>query len=197
MDLTSETAFRVATGILVSVGLAVRAYFKRQSHNAERASVRHERRERLFYNLVVASYQLCYVYVFSTWVDFAHFSLPAELRWLGAAALLAGIGLLWWTHQALGRNWSGVLEIRKEHALVTRGPYRFVRHPMYSAFFVFGFGLLLLTANWLIAGVNLAAITWMYLVRAPDEERMLAEHFGDAYRQYMQGTGRLLPRLRA
>jgi protein-S-isoprenylcysteine O-methyltransferase Ste14 len=196
MDLTSETAFRVATGVLVTVGLAVRTYFKRQARTAETASLRHERRERLFYNLVLASYLLCYVYVLSTWVDFAHLPLPASLRWPGAGALLAGIGLLFWTHQALGRNFSGVLEIRKEHALVTRGPYRLVRHPMYSAFFVFGFGLLLLSANWLIAGANVGAITWMYLVRAPDEERMLAEHFGDAYRQYMQGTGRLLPRLR-
>jgi protein-S-isoprenylcysteine O-methyltransferase Ste14 len=197
MDLASEPAFRVATGCLLTSGLAVRSYFKRQSARAERASVRHEERERRFYNLVLASYLFCYGYVLSTWLDFAHFDLPAWLRWVGAGALLGATGLLWWTHRALGRNFSGVLEIRKGHALVTRGPYRLVRHPMYLAFFVFGFGLLLLAANWLIAGANLAVLTWMYLVRAPEEERMLAEHFGDAYSRYMQGTGRLLPRLRA
>jgi protein-S-isoprenylcysteine O-methyltransferase Ste14 len=197
MDLVSETTFRVAAGLLLTLGLAVRGYFKRQVRGTERASVRHERRERRFYNLVLATYLLGYVYVFSTRLDFAHLPLPAWLRWLGAGALLAATGLLWWTHRVLGRNWSGVLEIHKGHALVTEGPYRLVRHPMYLAFFVFGVGLLLLPANWLIGAANLAAITWMYVIRAPSEEQMMIEHFGDAYRQYMQSTGRLLPRLRA
>ena len=197
MDLASEAAFRLATGVLLTVALLVRVYFKRQVRDAERASARHEQRERAFYNLVLACFLLGYVYASGPWLDFARLELPAWLRWLGGTTMVAAIGLLWWTHQVLGTNWSGVLEIYRHHALVTRGPYRRVRHPMYLGFFIFGVGLLLLTANTLVGASYLGATTWMYLVRAPAEEEMMVDRFGDAYRDYMERTGRLLPRLRS
>jgi protein-S-isoprenylcysteine O-methyltransferase Ste14 len=187
----------MATGILLTVALLVRFYFKRQVRDAERASARHERRERGFYNLVLASFLLGYVYAWGPSLDFAHVDFPMWLRSLGGSTMVAAIGLLWWTHLALGTNWSGILEIYKRHTLVTRGPYRRVRHPMYLGFFIFGVGLLLLTANALVGASYLGAATWMYLVRAPAEEEMMVEHFGDAYRDYMERTGRLLPRLRS
>jgi protein-S-isoprenylcysteine O-methyltransferase Ste14 len=190
-----EIIFRIAVGVLFVTGwILIRLRFQRKLGHVEKISSRHQRREKLSYALVSFSFAPLFVYVFSSLLDLFHLPLPEALRWVGGAMGLAGSGLLWWTHQVLGKNWSGVLEISKDHTLVTEGPYHFVRHPMYSAFFTMGAGMLLLSANGLVGAANLAAVAYMYLVRVDDEEAMMLEQFGDSYSQYMAKTGRLLPR---
>jgi protein-S-isoprenylcysteine O-methyltransferase Ste14 len=67
---------------------------------------------------------------------------------------------------------------------------------MYTAFFVIGFGFLLLSANWFISAIYLGTLTLMYATRVSIEEKMMLERFGDEYHQYMTKTGRLLPRFK-
>jgi protein-S-isoprenylcysteine O-methyltransferase Ste14 len=195
--MESESLFRIIFGILLVVGLGTRTYFQKQTKGIERVERRHEQRDRFFYNLVLGTYMLMFLYLLTPWLNFAHMPLPAWVRWVGALISCANIGLFVWTHQALGANWSGILEISKGHSLVTGGPYRSVRHPMYSTFFVGGIGILLLSANWFIGATHFGAVTWMYLARVESEEAMMIEHFGDVYRDYMTKSGRLLPKLRA
>lgn len=196
MDATAETLFRITLGILVFVGWGIRLYFQKRVKGVERVSSRHERREKFFYKLVAVSFIPLLLYVFTPWLDFARLPLPMGLRWLGGIMAAAGTALFGWSHQTLGPNWSGILELSKDHALVTEGPYRYVRHPMYSAFFMLGIGLFLLSANGLIGVTHLGSIILMYLVRVTAEEEMMLGQFGDAYRHYMNKTGRLFPRLR-
>ena len=191
----SELVFRIAVGVLMAMWMFTRFHFQRRLGSVERASRRHDRRERISYALVSVSFIPVFVYVFSSRLDLFHFALPGGWRWLGAALGVAGCALFWWTHAVLGRNWSGVLELSRDHRLVTAGPYRSVRHPMYTAFFLMSAGVLLLSANFLVGGLNLAAVTYMYLLRVADEEAMMLEQFGDEYRRYMKRTGRLLPKL--
>lgn len=99
-------------------------------------------------------------------------------------------------HHFLGKNFSSELRIRPDHELVTEGPYRYVRHPMYTSFFVMMTGLFLLSGNWLICGSALLVLIFVMVVRTPREERMMEGRFGDAYRHYMARTGRYLPKLR-
>jgi len=66
---------------------------------------------------------------------------------------------------------------------------------MYTAFFVIGIGFVLLSANWLVGVVYLGTLGVMYVARVAAEEKMMVERFGDSYRQYMEKTGRLWPRL--
>jgi protein-S-isoprenylcysteine O-methyltransferase Ste14 len=91
-------------------------------------------------------------------------------------------------------DWSTNLQLREEHTLVTTGPYRWARHPMYTALFSFFVGLALVSATWLIVLLVVAA-TFVLVVRIDKEEVMMIEQFGDEYRAYMQQTGRFLPRL--
>lgn len=191
----TELIFRIALGILFVAVWAIRLYFQKKVKAVERVSSRHERRENFSYRLVAFSFVPMLIYVFTPWLDFAHLPFPQWLRWIGVGVAVASTGLYWWAHQALGRNWSGLLEISRDHSLVTEGPYRSVRHPLYSAFFMFAIGILLLSANWLVGTACLAALIYMYLMRVSDEEEMMIERFGDSYRQYMRRTGRLLPRL--
>jgi protein-S-isoprenylcysteine O-methyltransferase Ste14 len=76
-----------------------------------------------------------FVYAFTPALDVAHISLHALVRWSGSLLGILGIALLIATHRALGRNWSGQLEIADSHRLVVAGPYRRIRHPMYTAIF--------------------------------------------------------------
>lgn len=191
---TAESTFRIALGLLLVTNFTIRLYFQKKVRTVERVEGRYQSREKFFYNLVLVSCLLMFVYVLSPWLDFAHLPLPAWLRWLGASILVSSSCLFWWTHRTLGVYWSGVLDLAKEHQLVTAGPYHRVRHPMYTAFYVLGIGVLLTSANWLVGLLNLGAVTWMCLVRIPDEEQMMVDRFGDHYRQYMAKTGRLLPR---
>jgi protein-S-isoprenylcysteine O-methyltransferase Ste14 len=126
----------------------------------------------------------------------ASFTLPAELRWLGAGLFAGGALLVYWTNHSLGANFSSTLILRDGHELIDRGPYRWVRHPMYTSFLVMGIGMLLLSANWVVGGGLVIFIPLLMLVRTPREERMLLGRFGDDYRAYMARTGRYLPRLR-
>jgi protein-S-isoprenylcysteine O-methyltransferase Ste14 len=81
--------------------------------------------------------------------------------------------------------------------MVQNGPYRYVRHPMYSAFFIIGIGFLILSSNWLVGIIYLGAFLIMYLARVLPEEKMMIDRFGEPYRQYMKRTGRLFPCFRS
>ena len=119
--------------------------------------------------------------------------LPIWLRWTGVAFLLLCVGLLIWTLPALGTNLTDTVVTREHHTLVTRGPYRWIRHPFYVAMALIATGSALIAANWFML-VSGAVVFTLLAVRSRVEEEQLAERFGDAYREYKRRTGRFLPR---
>ena len=125
----------------------------------------------------------------------ASLPLPDALRWTGLGLAVAAFALLQWAQSALGRNWSLRVQVLERHELVVDGPYRWVRHPMYTAGLLASLSVLLLSANWLVGGSWLLMHGWQFALRIPLEERLMVQQFGDTYRQYMRTTGRLLPRL--
>jgi protein-S-isoprenylcysteine O-methyltransferase Ste14 len=193
--LDAELPYRIAVGGTWIIAYAIRFYYERQARGVQRVSARHLTRERILYWMVFAAFVLALLYALSPFLDVSHVHLPAAVRWLGLGFSIGGIALFRATHHALGRNWSGKLEIAEGHKLIVAGPYRRVRHPMYTALFCMAFAYSLLSANWIVAAANIAAVTLMYLMRVRDEERMLVDQFGEEYRAYMRRTGRLLPRL--
>ena len=136
------------------------------------------------------------LYLFSSHLDAFHIASPVWLRLVGGAVFLVGDFLYVWTHKTLGRNWSPVLEIMENHTLVTTGPYRYVRHPMYAAALVIFLGMSLLSANWLVALTWTGGPILVFACRIGAEEAMMIEEFGDRYLEYMKHTGRLFPILR-
>jgi protein-S-isoprenylcysteine O-methyltransferase Ste14 len=194
MDKTSEVPFRIVFGMLWLVYFGVRLYFQRKVKGVGEYVRVNEKQEKFFFRLFALGYLVLALYFITPWVDFAHFPLSNWLRWAGGAATCAGIGLFAWSHQALGKNWTAILALSEKQELVTNGPYRYVRHPMYTAFFVIGFGFLFLSANWSISIFYLGTLTMMYAARVSAEEKMMLDRFGDNYREYMKKTGRLLPR---
>jgi protein-S-isoprenylcysteine O-methyltransferase Ste14 len=133
------------------------------------------------------------VYIFTGIPRFAAYSFQPLFAWLGLFFAIAALGVFHLTHRALGRNWSISLEVRENHELVTEGIYRRVRHPMYSAFWLWAIAQALLLPNWIAGSAGLAGFGILFFGRVAREERMLLETFGDRYRAYMARTGRVFP----
>lgn len=128
------------------------------------------------------------------WLAWAAWPLPAWLRWAGVALAAGGGVLMSWTMHNLGKNLTDTVVTRREHALVTTGPYRWIRHPFYTACLLGVAGGSLMMANWLVMLLGVLGAALLY-TRTKKEEENLIKRFGDAYRQYMQRVGRFLPRL--
>ena len=133
------------------------------------------------------------IYVMTGAPHFADYAFSPVLVWLGMAVFALSLLLFYRCHRDLGRSWSVTLEIRETHRLVTRGVYRYVRHPMYSAFFLWAVAQALLLANWIAGPAGLAGFGTLYALRMPREERMMKEKFGDEYRAYEARTHRIVP----
>jgi protein-S-isoprenylcysteine O-methyltransferase Ste14 len=110
----------------------------------------------------------------------------------GLGLAIAGAALAIGSRAMLGRNWSATVELKQDHELVTRGPYRLVRHPIYSGLLLLFLGNAIMVGDW--RGLLAVAIVFVSFWRKFRlEERWLVEHFGDAYRLYQARTKALIP----
>jgi protein-S-isoprenylcysteine O-methyltransferase Ste14 len=134
-----------------------------------------------------------FVYVISDAPRFANYAFHPWQAWLGVALFAAALWLFYRTHKDLGRNWSVTLEVRDQHTLVTRGVYSRVRHPMYSAFWLWALAQALLLPNWIAGPAGLVGFGTLFFLRVGHEEAMMIEIFGEDYRRYMDCTSRILP----
>lgn len=112
---------------------------------------------------------------------------------LGTLTFIFSLWLFRRTHRDLGKNWSVTLEIKDTHKLITGGVYRHVRHPMYSAFFLWALAQLILIPNGIAGPAGLIGFGILYAFRIGREEKMMLDTFGDEYRAYSARTARLIP----
>jgi protein-S-isoprenylcysteine O-methyltransferase Ste14 len=124
---------------------------------------------------------------------YANYPFLPAVGWAGAALFAGSLALFVATHWALGANWSISLDLRERHALVTRGVYARIRHPMYAAFWLWALAQAALIPNAVAGLAGLAGFGLLYAVRVGREERMMLDAFGEDYRAYMARTARILP----
>lgn len=113
---------------------------------------------------------------------------------LGAALTLFGVMFTVWARICLGRNWSSVAAVKSNHELVTGGPYRWVRHPIYSGLILAFVGTAVAIGQWrgvLAVVLSLVAIAQRIAV----EERFMQREFGAAYNAYAKRVHALVPGL--
>jgi protein-S-isoprenylcysteine O-methyltransferase Ste14 len=128
------------------------------------------------------------------WMVWSKMGLPEWVRWLGVAIEFLCVLGFYWLFSNIGSGITPTSATRKEHTLSTSGPYRWIRHPLYTfgaAFFI-AFGMI--ADNWFIASLGILTFIIM-AIRTPKEEANLIEKFGDEYHEYMKYTGRFLPKL--
>lgn len=197
--MTDDELFRLMFIILAAAFMPCGAYHRIRSHTGEKIDRWQEGVVILFglrlTALVMFAAGIAWM-IDPQLMAWSSMPLPIWLRWIGFF-MAACAGVLWvWTIHTLGKNLTDTVVTRKDHSLVTSGPYRWVRHPFYVAMFIGGAGGCLAIANWLF--VVLGGMLMGFLVaRTRIEEDKLIERFGDEYRDFMRRTGRFFPRLTA
>ena len=116
--------------------------------------------------------------------------------WIGAALVTLGLGFAVWARIHLAGNWSGMVTLKQDHSLTRSGPYRLVRHPIYTGLLVAILGSAVAEAEWRgLVAVVLFAIAFLRKIEI--EERFLVAQFGDAYTRYRAAVPALIPGISA
>ncbi|HLB45618.1 MAG TPA: isoprenylcysteine carboxylmethyltransferase family protein [Anaerolineales bacterium] len=195
--MNTESIFRIVTALLLVTALFISGYFRRKAER-EGGALRTPDGNRLVVILrlmaLLVVLPLFGYLINPDWVAWARFALPDWPRWTAAGVAVALIPVMVWIFASIGKNISATHETRQEHTLVTHGPYRWVRHPLYSVGFLFAVALTVITALWWLA-VGMILPLFVLLLRTTKEEAKLIETFGDKYRDYMKRTGRFFPKL--
>ncbi len=135
---------------------------------------------------------LALVYVFTDFlIDFS-MHIPDEIRLLGIIGYFGTDIAMWLVLHELGVNFS---QMGNERSIVSSGPYRYIRHPMYVVFISWGLSTALIASNWLVS-LGVPFMILFILLRAPIEEKALLDEFGEEYIQYMKSTSRFFPQFR-
>ena len=120
--------------------------------------------------------------------------LPASMwwYWIGAAVTSSGLLFSVWARRYLGRNWSRAVTIKKDHELITGGPYALVRHPIYTGLLMGLFGCALAVGEWRgLVAVGLVFIALFRKLRR--EEQWMRVRFGASYEDYSKQVRALVP----
>ena len=195
--MNSDQTFRLALLTIVALELPIAVYHRLRSHASREPLDR--RQEGWFILLTLRPLGLAmWVGVLAFLIDPSYMAwssvpLPVWMRWTGVGVCVIAGGLLAWTLCRLGRNLTDTVVTRRQHTLVTRGPYRFVRHPFYDAAALFVAGIALLAANWFFLLVG-AFVIALLVRRTQTEEANLLARFGAPYQAYLDRTGRFLPK---
>ncbi len=196
--MTEPMTYRILVAVLLLAFVSHRAYYNRRFPPAEIETIdkftsgRGTTLSAIVFFLAFVSTAI-YIF-FPNPISWASVPLPAWLRWFGLIIASAGFLLLEWSHRALGQNWSDQPRITSSQQLIQTGPYHWIRHPIYSAFLLILGSTLLITANWLVGGLWIAAVASDAIIRIRYEEAVLLDRFGDDYQDYQRRTGRFIPR---
>src|SRR5688572_13337499 len=151
--METEMVFRILLPTLLVAFIVHRGYYtKKYSESANDTLKKREEgtAAKLAGLLGIIGFIGMIVYVINPgWLAWATLPLPFWLRWVGVGIALAGFALLQWAQNTLGKSWSDTPRMIKEQALVTSGPYKLIRHPIYTAFLLILGSTLFISANWL------------------------------------------------
>lgn len=196
--MDNDQTFRIVLIVVALTVFPVMAYYRVRSQATGEKLDRWQEGRFILFTLrpvgVAAMLGLLAFTINPSWMAWSSVRLSAWLRWTGAGFGVAAAGLLIWTVRNLGPNLTDTVVTRREHTLVTTGPYRWVRHPFYDAAGLAILASSLITANWFVSMTGGVAFILM-IVRTETEEKHLLARFGDSYRAYMERTGRFVPRI--
>ena len=195
----NENIFRILAAVILITGMAISIYFRAKADRDTGEKISRKADGNIMMTFIriggLILWLSPFVYLINpAWMAWSKIGLPEWARWLGVGfGILCDLGI-YWLFSSIGSGITPTSATRAEHRLVTSGPYRWVRHPLYtvgsSMFVAFG----LMADNWFVAVLGVLAFIGM-AIRTPKEEANLIEKFGDDYREYMKRTGRFLPKL--
>src|SRR5437588_307526 len=174
--------FAKAVILLASIAMVVvRAPHGQRSRSVPIAKTRRGPLEVVLLTIAWVAFFIPLVWIATPVFAFADYPLHPIPLVTGALCLALGLWLFHRSHADLGRNWSITLQVREKHELVTRGVYRWVRHPMYLALLIYSAGQVLALPNWVAGPSYGVAMLLLIALRLGPEERMMLEEFGKEY----------------
>ena len=114
------------------------------------------------------------------------------IRYIGLAVYLAFSWIQVWAFKTLGDNYSQEIMIKKKHELVTKGPFKLIRHPQYLCQILLDVGAAAATLGYIVGGFALIEIP-IYIIRASMEDKLLAKHFAEGFSEYKKKSGFMIP----
>jgi protein-S-isoprenylcysteine O-methyltransferase Ste14 len=195
----NENIFRILLAVILFTAISISSYFRRKADRESGERISRDVDGTAFATLVKAGGLILWlsplVYLLNpAWMAWSSIGLPEWIRWLGVGiGVLCTLGI-YWLFSSIGTGITPTGATRKDHRLVTTGPYRWIRHPLYTFGSILFVSLGMIADNGFIAALGALAFIPVAL-RAPKEEANLIEKFGDEYREYMKRTGRYFPKL--
>jgi protein-S-isoprenylcysteine O-methyltransferase Ste14 len=111
----------------------------------------------------------------------------------GVTVTVVGIAFAIWARWHLGENWSATVTLKEGHELISSGPYRYIRHPIYSGMLVAFVGTALALGEYR-ALISVGIVLVAFYTKAKKEERFLTQEFGEKFREHSRRTGMFLPK---
>jgi protein-S-isoprenylcysteine O-methyltransferase Ste14 len=127
------------------------------------------------------------------WLGLRFVPESGTLSLLGLVLAGAGVAVAIWARWNLGANWSAVVSIREEHDLIRTGPYRAVRHPIYTGLLLAIMGPVLIVGEFRRL-LGFAMVLASFYLKARKEDAWLAREFGETFAGHAKQTGMFLPR---
>ena len=195
----NENIFRVCAAIIFITGLGISAYFRRKADRETKEKVSWKDEGIIMVlalrlgGLLLWFSMLGYL-IYPPLLAWSNVGLPEWARLSGVALGFACVLLIYWMFSSIGTGITPTVATRSEHKLVTKGPYRWIRHPLYTFGTLLFLSFALMADSWFIAIMAVLALV-LLSIRLPNEEAHLIEKFGDEYREYMKHTGRFLPKI--
>jgi len=194
-----EWIFRISLIVIFSLFSIIRIQYQRIVQKAGYKTVIEESKKYSVFLSILICFEVFTLFLFlflPELFSWSNLPLPIWLRWLGVFLAAAALTLFIWVHQHLGNNFSVKLRIKDTQKLIASGPYQWIRHPMYSAFYILHIASFLLIANWFIGITWITGLTLIIILRTDREEAMMIQAFGDDYRSYIDRTGKFTPSFR-
>jgi protein-S-isoprenylcysteine O-methyltransferase Ste14 len=196
--MENENIFRILAALILFTGIAISSYYRRKADKDTGETISRKVDGPVMMTFIILGGLILWlsplIYLINPlWMAWSKIGLPESIRWLGVGIGALCVTVIYWLFSSIGSGISPTSATRQQHQLITNGPYRWVRHPLYtigaSMFISFG----LMADNWLIAALGVFAFIGM-AIRTQKEEANLIEKFGDEYREYMKVTGKFLPK---
>jgi protein-S-isoprenylcysteine O-methyltransferase Ste14 len=193
----NENIFRILAAIVLFTAIGISSYYRRKADRESGETISRRVDGTPMMNvlrlggLVLWLSPLVYL-INPSWMAWSKIGLPEWARWLGVGLGILCVLGIYWLFSSIGSGITATSATRREHRLVTSGPYRWVRHPLYTVGSSLFLSLGLIADNWFIALLGVLAFIAV-AIRTPKEEANLIAKFGDDYLEYMKRTGRFLP----
>lgn len=196
--MTPESQIRLTMFLVMVVTLSISIYYRRKANITGQDEISTEEEGPLLkmrsIGAMIFYLSLLAFLVYPPLIVWAQVEIPLAWRWAGVAVMGAFIPAYYWLFSNLDNNITPTVVTREEHQLVTTGPYRYVRHPLYTFGTITFLCGTMAAANWFMALGAVVGLTAIFM-RTPIEERKLVEKFGEEYEKYMARTGRYLPKV--